>query len=885
MSSKTLVIIDGHYYAYRYYFSLPGLTGPHGRPTGVTYSFAELFRSLRNDERVTHLALVLDHDGPNFRNEIYPAYKAQREPMPDDLRTQIPDLHRLAELNHVPIVCVPGYEADDVIAGLARQAAADGYEVLLCTNDKDLDQVIDERITIWDPTRDERRGPAELMQKKGIRPDQVVDYLMMVGDASDNVPGIKGVGAKTAVKLLQAYGDVETLLARSDELTGKRRENVKAFAQQVELSRRLITIPPVPDLPPIAGLAKASEPDPAARAFYEDLGFSVAKHFQEAERPASADSEYRILGAGELPDYLVALRNAGRFAIDCETTGLDPLTCELVGISFAYGEDCGHQAAYLPIRGTGPVGLVPLDEVVSRLGPLLADPAVGKVMQNGKYDLRVLAAHGMPIGGYDGDPLLASWLLDPGRSGHGLDYLTRIFLGETKRPIGAVIDLAAGQTMAEVPVTAVAEYACEDAHCTWRLARMLEALLAKEGLLDVYRAQELPLARVLAAIEDRGMPVDRTILAEKQGHLEDYLREVTRSIHAITGKGFNPASPKQVAAFLFGELGLPVIRKTRTGPSTDATVLEALRGEHELPGLLIQFRNLSKLLGTYAAKLPEHIHPVTGRIHTSLRQTGTETGRLASERPNLQNIPKRDDLGRELRAAFAVDAGRELLSADYSQIELRILAHYSGDPTLCEAFQADADIHRFVAARIHGLPEDEVTPRQRQAAKAINFGIIYGQTAFGLGQQLGIDRAHAQEFIDEYFARFAEVRGFIERLIASARQRGYVETIAGRRRYIPLLASRNRNEQMAGRRTALNSTIQGSAADLIKRAMLRCEDLLPDGARLVLQIHDELLVESDANCADAAAAALREAMTGAWRLSVPLTTDLHRAHDWLAISQ
>ncbi|MFW5846061.1 MAG: DNA polymerase, partial [Planctomycetota bacterium] len=497
--------------------------------------------------------------------------------------------------------------------------------------------------------------------------------------------------------------------------------------------------------------------------------------------------------------------------------------------------------------------------------------------------LRVLARHGIELRGLDGDSMIASWVLDPARDGHGLDALTRSQLGEEKIPTGEVIDLAAGQTMDQVPVATVARYACEDAQCTWRLVQKLEQELATAGLDRVYREQELPMVACLARLEQRGMHVDGAILTEKQGHLEHYLDQVLADIRGLAGKAFNPASPKQVAELLFEKLGLPVIRKTKSGPSTDASVLQALRYHHEIPDLLLQFRSLSKLLGTYLTTLPDFINPTTGRIHSCFKQTGTETGRLSSEQPNLQNIPKRTDLGREIRAAFTASPGHVLLAADYSQIELRVLAHFSGERTLQRAFADGTDIHRYVAAAVHGIDEAAITPEQRNAAKAVNFGLIYGQSAFGLAQQLGISRTAAQGFIDDYFAHFPGVPAFREAVVERARVRGYVETIAGRRRYVPALASSNHNERKMGERTALNSTIQGSAADLIKQAMLRCEDRLPAGAQLVVQIHDELIVEAPIGCADAAAQALHEAMTGAWELDVPLVADVRQGPDWLSV--
>jgi DNA polymerase-1 len=885
MPVDTLAIIDGHYYAYKFFFGMPPLTGPGGRPTGVTYAFANLFKELRNGGEITHLACVFD-TGVTFRHEIFADYKAQRDPMPDKLSEQIPDLDLICRASGVQVLKIPGFEADDVIATLAKQAALKGMDVRLLTKDKDIDQIISERIRTWDPGKGILRGPPELLAEKGIRPEQVIDYLCMIGDSADNVPGITGVGPKTAAKLLQEYGNLAAVLANSDKLKGKQRENVEAFKPKAPLTCQLIQLVDVPGLPAIDSFRI----DPGFaydEAVYESFGFSRARFFPAAVKPASADTSYRILGMADLAEFLAEARRAGRCAVDTETTGLDPLTAGLVGISFACGTHHGvaneRAAAYLPIRGLDHE-LVDWEKAKPLVAAFLADPAVRKVGQNTKYDLRVFAAHGCELHGLDGDTMLASWLLDPARESHGLDFLTKSFLGEDKIPTSAVIDLKSGQTMAEVPVATVARYACEDAQCTWRLAALLEAKLAEAGLLAVYREQEVPIARCLARIENAGLVVDRETLAATQRHLEAYLEQVAAGIRAHAGPDFNPASPKQVGELLFEKLKLPVISQTKSGPSTDASVLEALRHLHELPDLLLQHRSLAKLIGTYLSKLPDYIHPVSHRIHTNFKQTGTETGRISSDSPNLQNIPKKSDLGREIRAAFVPAPGHVFLASDYSQIELRVLAHLSGDATLKAAFAGNADIHRFVAAQVNGSDEAAVTPAQRNAAKAVNFGIIYGQTAFGLSQQLGIPRQQAQQFIDAYFARFSSVRAYIEAVIAEAAARGWSETMAGRRRHIPQLVSGNRNERLQGERIALNSTIQGSAADLIKRAMLRCETMLPKGSRLVLQIHDELLVEADQAVAKEAAAALHEAMADAWKLDVPLIAEVRSGTSWYEVS-
>lgn len=897
MPAPILALIDGHYYAYRFFFGMPPLTGPGGRPTGVTYAYANLLRDLKNTPEITHWLAVFDTER-SFRNDLDPEYKAHRDPTPEALSAQFPDVRRLLTATGCPSLERDGYEADDLLATYAKQAEAAGFEVRMLTRDKDVDQVLSDRVRTWDPGKRILRGPPELMAEKSIRPDQVVDYLCMIGDSADNVAGIQGVGPKTAAKLLAEHGTLAAVLAQVDTLKGKLQEKVRAFIPLAEHTKRMISLIDVPNIPPLESLV-IDRQQPIDAAVYGEFGFTVAK-FSRVTVPvvatttadASADATpaapvasepYRLLSLAELPAYIAELRQAGRFAIDTETTGLDPHTAELVGISFACGLPSPTAAAYLPVR-TPDHACATWDDLKALLQPLLEDPTITKIGQNAKYDERVFLHHGIAIRGYDGDPMLASWLLDPGRESHGLDFLSQSFLGVIKIPTSAVIDLKAGQTMDTAPVAVVMRYACEDAQCTWRLAQVLEPKLAEQNLLTVYRDQELPISRVLAAMEHRGIGVDRQVLADTQAHLQHYLTQVEADIRRHTGTDFNPASPKQVAQVLFERLKLPVITSTKSGPSTDASVLEALRQFHELPDLLLQWRSLSKLIGTYLTKLPEHINPATLRIHTNYKQTGTETGRLSSDHPNLQNIPKKRDIGREMRAAFNAGPGRVLIAADYSQIELRVLAHLSDDPTLIAAFMQNADIHRFVAAQVNHCDEASVTPAQRNAAKAVNFGIIYGQTAFGLSSQLGIARGEASRFIDDYFARFSSVKAFINRTVEEAAIRGYASTMAGRRRHLPQLTSGNRNERLQGERIALNSTIQGSAADLIKVAMLRAQRMLPAGAHLLLQIHDELLVEADEATAPAAAAALTDAMTGAWQLTVPLIADARIGRTWLEVS-
>jgi DNA polymerase-1 len=891
MPAETLALIDGHYYAYRFFFAVPqSLTGPGGRPTGVTFSFANLFLSLRTNPLITHWACVFDDTTDSFRAEIDKEYKAHRDPMPDSLRDQIADCEELCAATRVPMIKVPRYEADDVLATLAKRAANEGLDARICSKDKDVDQVLSDRISTWDPGKDELRGPTELLAEKGLTPKQVIDYLCMIGDSSDNVEGIKGVGPKTAIKLLGEYGSLDAVLKNVGKLKGKLKENVEAFIPHREKTIDLITLRDVPGLPDLSAL-RIDRDYPGDEAVYAKFGFSRARFFPAVALPQKTGTRFHIVSLASFKTWLAGVRaqKHPRIAIVAETTASDPLVGELVGLSFAAGvpvdgtEASDREAVYLPFQGIDHK-TVKLDDALPLLRELFADKAVGKIAHDAKQLVRLLERHAIKVEGLDGDPLLASWMLDPARESHQLDFLVKMFLGEEKTPSATPLVPRGQPALAQVAVAATAELACEDAQCVWRLAKALEPKLEENSLQRAYREQELPIARCLARVESAGIGVDREVLASTQRHLEAYLEQVMAQIRRTAGPTFNPASPKQIAELLFEKLKLPVITKTKSGPSTDASVLEALRHQHELPDLILQYRALSKLIGTYLTRLPDYIHPLTGRIHTHFRQTGAETGRLSSDQPNLQNIPKKSDLGREMRGAFIPAKGCVFIAADYSQIELRVLAHLSGDPTLKAAFAGDVDIHRFVAAQVNGVAEAAVTPQQRNAAKAINFGIIYGQSAFGLSQALGIPRAQAAKFIEDYFARFAKVRAYIDATIAEAASRGWSETMAGRRRYIPQLGSGNKTERMQGERIALNSTIQGSAADLIKRAMLRADAMLPAGSRLVLQIHDELLVEAEEAAAKSAANALREAMIGAWKLDVPLVAEARTGRTWLEVS-
>jgi DNA polymerase-1 len=909
-----LYLIDGHYQIFRGFFGMRPLTNGQGMQVQAVYAVTDLLLRLKRQYGVERWAIAMDASGPTFRHERYPEYKGTREEMPPELVAQLPWIDRVIEAFRIPILSTPGLEADDWIASASVHAAAAGLDVRILSKDKDLEQVLSERIQILDERDGDLRDPAWLLAKKGIRPDQVVQYQALVGDTSDNVPGVSGIGAKGAAKILSVVEDIEQLL--EDPIPeGITPRNAKLIREQVEslrLSRWLVELRTDLELPTPVETLRVEEPDvPALLELFQELGF---RRFREqllkeqgegpevesgllpgmetspAVAPAAPPGSYTLVESLEQLDQVVeACRGAGRFAFDTETTGLDPLSDRAVGVSLAW---TSGEAVYVPLESPGR-GALPRGDVLERLRPILEDPELGKIAQNSKYDAQIMANDGVHLRGIAFDPMLAAYLLNPLHGRYKLDDMVGERLNHRMIPIADIIGRGEDEvSMADLAPEAIRDYAAEDADFTLRLAEVLEKEVAEQQLERVLTGIECPLVEVLVDMEREGITLDVGRLTEQQSELEVEVAALEAAIHDAAGEEFKISSPKQLQTILFDKLGLPVIQKTKTGRSTNAEVLEELSvqvPDQPLPGLILEHRSLSKLLNTYITALPKLVHPDTGRLHTDFRQTVAATGRLSSEKPNLQNIPIRNEVGRRIRRAFRPNRpGHLFLSADYSQIELRLLAHISGDETLVRTLRDGEDIHATVAARIHGKEVAEVSREERSAAKAVNFGVIYGMGAFGLARDLKIPVAEAKEFIEAFFSQFPGVRRFIEETKESARESGEVRTLYGRRRPIPEIQSRLPRDRARGERFAVNSVVQGSAADVIKMAMVDIHRSIRERgseARLLLQIHDELLLEVPEAALDAEREHLVHCMQEVVSLEVPLLVSASSGSDWYDASK
>jgi len=900
-----LFLIDGTALVYRSYFAIKGnLRDSHGRPTNAAYGFARILLKILREENPSHIIVVFDAPGKTFREDIYPEYKATRPPSPQDLIAQIPLVDMIVEAFDIPFFRIDGVEADDVIGTLARRAEAADLDVAVVTGDKDMLQLVTDRVLVYDPAKGDQGawlGAAEVRERFGVGPDHVIDALGLMGDTADNVPGVRGVGAITAKKLLGTYGTLEGLYEHLDEVKGKVREKIAQDRDMAFLSRRLVTIETGVKLDVDFETCRSKEPDRARLSdVFAKLEFQslLAEFLPEAG--AQEDLQYTLLLTREhLAQAIAEMRAAGEFAVDTETTSRDPMRAELVGVSMSCKAGTGY---YVPLAHTAealtpgadpdelfgkePLQPLPSAAALAMLRPLLEDPQAGKIGHNIKYDFVVLKRAGITLAGIVMDTMVASYLTDPSRLRHNLGEVSLQYLRRRMIPIADVIGKGSKAiTFDRVPVDLACEYACEDADITWRLAEVFRKLLVDRELQSLFDEVELPLIRVLAEMEMTGVALDLKVFERLQHEIEQRLADLQEEIFEEAGEPFRINSPKQLQAILFDKLGLPPKRKTKTGYSTDVDVLEELAREHPLPEKILDYRTLDKLRGTYIEALPKLVHPATGRVHTSFNQAVAATGRLSSSDPNLQNIPVRRELGREIRSGF-VPASTELrlISADYSQVELRILAHLSGDEALRTAFANDADIHRETAARVFGVAPEVVTVEMRRQAKVVNFGVVYGMSAFGLARNLGISNADATRFIDGYFAQYPGVRRWIEETLARARTEGYVTTLLQRRRYIPELAGSDTVARKAAERVAINTPVQGSAADLIKLAMIRLAGALRETrARLLLQVHDELVVESPEEEAAAVGAMMKRIMEGAISLSVPLRVDVGIGRDWAEI--
>jgi len=901
MSPRPLVLVDGSSYLFRAFHALPPLTTRDGVPTGALHGVLAMIQKLVLEEQPGLVGVVFDAPGKTFRDDLYPEYKAHRPPMPDELRVQIEPLYAAIRALGLPLLIVDGVEADDVIATLTRQARAAGLPVLISTGDKDLAQLSEPGVTLIDTMKNTRLDPAGVEAKFGVPPRLIVDYLALVGDASDNVPGVKGCGPKTAVKWLKEYGSLEGVMAAAAGMKGKAGENLRAALDHLPLSRTLVTVrddvelpvgledlqPGEPDLPALIKLAERYELQRHLKAWQARLNTAPGAEDQApTESPSAVEPSYTaILDEQALEAWQRRLDAAELIAMDIETSSLDPMQAEIVGLSFSVR---AGEAAYIPLAHSYPGAPEQLDRgaVLERLRPLLESERHAKVGQNLKYDAHVLANHGIALAGIAHDTLLESYVLDAGQLRHDLDALARRHLDYETLTYEQVAGKGAKQIpFAAVNVETATRYAAEDADIALRLHQVLWPRLAAEpGLRSVYEDIEIPLLPVLMRMERNGVCIDVALLHRISHELATRMRVLERQAHEIAGQSFNLASPKQLQEILFARLGLPVVSKTPTGqPSTNEEVLEQLAEQHELPRVILEHRMLAKLKSTYADKLPKAIDPRTGRVHTMYQQAVASTGRLSSTEPNLQNIPVRSPEGQRIRQAFIAPEGQVVLSADYSQIELRIMAHLSGDAGLLKAFAEGRDIHRATAAEVFGLPLDAVTDLQRRAAKAINFGLIYGMSAFGLARQLGIPRAEAQAYVDRYFARYPGVRRYMEEAREKAREKGYAETLFGRRLALPDIQSRDARRRQQAERVAINAPMQGTAADIIKRAMIDIDAWLGESgfpARMIMQVHDELVFEVEEERAGELADSVKTRMASAASLAVPLVVDVGWGKNW-----
>lgn len=905
MSDAPLVLVDGSSYLYRAYHALPPLTTSGGQPTGAVKGVLNMLRSLRKDYPDSVIAVVFDAKGPTFRDAMFEEYKAQRPPMPDDLRSQIEPLHQAVLASGFPLLCVEGVEADDVIGTLALQGGGNGQHVVISTGDKDMAQLVTERVTLVNTMFKSTTDIAAVHEKYGIGPELIIDFLALMGDKVDNIPGVPGVGEKTATGLLQGLGDMDQIYAALDKVAELPIRGAKSLGAKLAehkdvayLSRQLATIKTDVELDICAATLAMQQPDYARlRELYQQMEFKswvveIDKLAAQAGEPVPDTPEQTtasystVLDWDTLDAWIERLQAAKEFAFDTETTSVDAQQAQLVGMSFAVTPD---EAAYVPLAHSymGVPQQLPMQDVLERMRPLLESPDIIKVCQNGKYDINVLINHGIEMQGVGHDSMLASYVLNSTASRHDMDSLAAHYLGRSTIPFTEIAGKGAKQlTFDQLDLAVAAPYAAEDADITLQLHQTLQQrLAATPSLASVYQDIEMPLMPVLARIERTGALVDARLLGVQSQELGDKLTGLERQAFELAGQPFNLASPKQLGEILYEKLGLPVLAKTAKGqPSTAEAVLAQLAEEgHELPVLLMEYRSLSKLKSTYTDRLPEQINPRTGRIHTSYHQAVTATGRLSSSDPNLQNIPVRTAEGRRIRQAFVARADHVLVSADYSQIELRIMAHLAQDPGLLEAFRNDRDVHKATAAEVFGVSLDDVTGDQRRNAKAINFGLIYGMSAHGLAKQIGTDRTQAQAYIDRYFVRYPGVLDYMERTRKQAAELGYVETLFGRRLYLPEIKAKNPMIRRAAERTAINAPMQGTAADIIKRAMIKVDAwLLESGlrAQVVMQVHDELVLEVHQDDVQALKDGLLPRMSAAAELDVPLLVEAGVGNNW-----
>jgi DNA polymerase-1 len=909
--AKKLMLIDGHALAYRAFFALPvdGFSTSKGELTNAVYGFTMMLLHALQAEKPDYIAVAFDAPAATFRHQEFEEYKAHRPPMREEMRSQMDRIRQVVRTMSIPAFELPGYEADDLIGSLARQASEAGAETVIVTGDTDTLQLVSPRVKVMTPGGySQRFSEARLYDEKAVRdkygvdPTLLADYKGLVGDKTDNIPGVSGVGDKTARELIQRYGGVERIYEHLEEIEpGRAKKALAGQEEQALLSKHLATI--VTDVPIGLDLEKCRTSDydrDAVTELFRELEFrSLVQRLPSSERgqprqmtlfggePLAAAAATVVTTEGQLSSLVTELSRAARIAIDVETTSTDAMKADLVGISLATEPGRSYYVPVGHLLAQGPAGQLPVGLVAERLGPVLVNPKVAKSAHNGKYDLTVLKRHGIEVRDLDFDTMIAAYLLEPSRRGFGLKDLAWSKLGLEMKPITDLIGKGRGQiTMAQVPIADAAAYAGADADATARLVDVLEKELREREQWNLFRDVEMPLVHVLMDIEMVGVALDTDELLDISTDMHKRIVELEEQIQGLAGRPFNLSSTQQLGRILFDELKLPVKAKTKTGFSTRASVLEELRGQHSIIDLILEHRQLTKIKSTYVDALPLLVNRETGRVHTSYNQTGTVTGRLSSSDPNLQNIPVRTELGRHVRCAFVSQEGWVLLAADYSQVELRILAHISQDPGLLAAFDRGEDIHASTAATVFEVPLSAVTPEMRRIAKTINFGIIYGMGEYGLSQRTSLSVEQSRKFIENYFARYEKVRDYVEGTKAEARERGYVSTLLGRRRYFPELQTSSRAHtgvQRAAEREAINMPIQGTAADIIKIAMVRLHDALQKdnfAARMILQVHDELVLEVPREELSPVADLVRSVMESAWGLDASLRVDRKVGKNW-----
>jgi len=894
-NSSPFILVDGSSYLYRAFHAMPNLTNSAGEHTGAVYGVVNMLRKLIKDYDPQYMAVVFDAKGKTFRDDLYKEYKANRPPMPPELRKQIEPLHQLVKAMGIPILVIDGVEADDVIGTLAKEATEAKMDTLISTGDKDMAQLVNEHITLMDTMKNAFMDREGVIEKFGLPPERIVDYLALMGDKSDNIPGVDNVGPKTAAKWLDQYGSLDNIKKHAEEIKGKAGDNLRASLDKLPLSYQLATIKcdVELDLKP-ADLKRQPAQEKELIDILSHLEFktwlsevlSQNSEKTDADTAKAKSQQYQtIFTKKEFSDWIARLKKAPLFAFDTETTDLDYMKAELVGVSFAVDE---NEAAYVPVAHDYEDAPQQLsrDEVLQQLKPLLEDPKHHKLGQHLKYDMNVLAHYDIEIDGIAHDTMLESYVLDSTATRHDMDSLALKYLGCNTIHFEDIAGKGKNQiTFNQIPIETAAPYAAEDADITLRLHHTLWPKLEQEPELKwLYENIEIPLVPVLSRIERNGVFVDVNMLGKQSKQLEKSISALEKEAFDVAGEEFNISSPKQIQAILFDKLGIPVLKKTPKGqPSTAEDVLQELALDYPLPKLILEHRSLAKLKSTYTDKLPLQVAEKTHRIHTSYHQAVASTGRLASKDPNLQNIPIRTEEGRRIRQAFIAPKGHKIVAADYSQIELRIMAHLSGDKGLLDAFAKGVDVHRATAAEVFGTSPDKVTNEERRRAKAINFGLIYGMSAFGLGKQLGIARNEAQQYVDLYFERYPGVKAFMDNTREKAKETGYVKTVFGRRLYLPDINHSNAQRRQYAERTAINAPMQGTAADIIKLAMIKTDQWIRDSKldiKMIMQVHDELVFEVKESLVDKANKEIKHCMESVAELNVPLQVDVGVGANW-----